>query len=221
MSENLASMSIRNLMNEAQRSIRGMNDISSTRLTHLTSELNAILDEVNQNPDTKIAKNLFGQEVIVKENNFEFKEFFGSDSSSSSDEDEIDIDKLFDSDSDSSKSDKSSEENDNIGRGDVCIDTWKKFNYYFGSELKNRWQKFVQEVVEELTKMRENIKKLNRTSDCFRDAFMIIKSRFDINILPFDIWNTIEALEKQASDVQMILEEMEKTLKVFPKDYSH
>ena len=221
MSENLASMSIRNLMNEAQRSIRGMNDISSTRLTHLTSELNAILDEVNQNPDTKIAKNLFGQEVIVKENNFEFKEFFGSDSSSSSDEDEIDIDKLFDSDSDSSKSDKSSEENDNIGRGDVCIDTWKKFNYYFGSELKNRGQKFVQEVVEELTKMRENIKKLNRTSDCFREAFMIIKSRFDINILPFDIWNTIEALEKQASDVQMILEEMEKTLKVFPKDYSH
>ena len=221
MSENLASMSIRNLMNEAQRSIRGMNDISSTRLTHLTSELNAILDEVNQNPDTKIAKNLFGQEVIVKENNFEFKEFFGSDSSSSSDEDEIDIDKLFDSDSDSSKSDKSSEENDNIGRGDVCIDTWKKFNYYFGSELKNRGQKFVQEVVEELTKMRENIKKLNRTSDCFREAFMIIKSRFDINILPFDIWNTIEALEKQASDVQMILEEMEKTLKVFPKDYSY
>ena len=221
MSENLASMSIRNLMNEAQRSIRGMNDISSTRLTHLTSELNAILDEINQNPDTKIAKNLFGQEVIVKENNFEFKEFFGSDSSSSSDEDEIDIDKLFDSDSDSSKSDKSSEENDNIGRGDVCIDTWKKFNYYFGSELKNRGQKFVQEVVEELTKMRENIKKLNRTSDCFREAFMIIKSRFDINILPFDIWNTIEALEKQASDVQMILEEMEKTLKVFPKDYSY
>ena len=221
MSENLASMSIHNLMNEAQRSIRGMNDISSTRLTHLTSELNAILDEVNKNPDTKIAKNLFGQEVIVKENNFEFKEFFGSDSSSSSDEDEIDIDKLFVSNSDSSKSDKSSEENDNIGRGDVCIDTWKKFNHYFGSELKNRGQKFVQEVVEELTKMRENIKKLNRTSDCFREAFMIIKSRFDINILPFDIWNTIEALEKQASDVQMILEEMEKTLKVFPKDYSY
>ena len=221
MSENLASMSICNLMNEAQRSIRGMNDISSTRLTHLTSELNAILDEINQNPDTKIAKNLFGQEVIVKENNFEFKEFFGSDSSSSSEEDEIDIAKLLDSDSGSSNSDKSSEENDNIGRGDVCIDTWKKFNHYFGSELKNRGQKFVQEVVEELTKMRENIKKLNRTSDCFREAFMIIKSRFDINILPFDIWNTIEALEKQASDVQMILEEMEKTLKVFPKDYSH
>ena len=150
MSENLASMSICNLMNEAQRSIRGMNDISSTRLTHLTSELNAILDEINQNPDTKIVKNLFGQEVIVKENNFEFKEFFGSDSSSSSDEDEIDIAELFDSDSDSSNSDKSSEENDNIGRGDVCIDTWKKFNYYFGSELKNRGQKFVQEVVEEL-----------------------------------------------------------------------
>ena len=221
MSENLASMSIRNLMNEAQRSIRGMNDISSTRLTHLTSELNAILDEINQNPDTKIVKNLFGQEVIVKENNFEFKEFFGSDSSSSSDEDEIDIDKLFDSDSDSSNSDKSSEENDNIGRGDVCIDTWKKFNYYFGSELKNRGQKFVQEVVEELTKMRENIKNLNRTSDCFREAFQIINSRFDINVLPFGIWNTIEALEKQASDVQMILEEMEKTLKVFPKDYSY
>ena len=221
MSENLASMSIRNLMNEAQRSIRGMNDISSTRLTHLTSELNAILDEINQNPDTKIVKNLFGQEVIVKENNFEFKEFFGSDSSSSSDEDEIDIAELFDSDSDSSNSDKSSEENDNIGRGDVCIDTWKKFNYYFGSELKNRGQKFVQEVVEELTKMRENIKKLNRTSDCFREAFNIINSRFDINILPFDIWNTIEALEKQASDFQMILEEMGKTLKVFPKDYSY
>ena len=221
MSENLASMSIRNLMNEAQRSIRGVNDISSTRLTHLTSELNAILDEINQNPDTKIVKNLFGQEVIVKENNFEFKEFFGSDSSSSSDEDEIDIAELFDSDSDSSNSDKSSEENDNIGRGDVCIDTWKKFNYYFGSELKNRGQKFVQEVVEEVTKMRENIKKLNRTSDCFREAFNIINSRFDINILPFDIWNTIEALEKQASDVQMILEEMEKTLKVFPKDYSY
>ena len=221
MSENLASMSIRNLMNEAQRSIRGMNDISSTRLTHLTSELNAILDEINQNPDTKIVKNLFGQEVIVKENNFEFKEFFGSDSSSSSDEDEIDIAELFDSDSDSSNSDKSSEENDNIGRGDVCIDTWKKFNYYFGSELKNRGQKFVQEVVEELTEMRETIKKLNRTSDCFREAFNIINSRFDINILPFDIWNTIEALEKQASDFQMILEEMEKTLKVFPKDYSY
>ena len=221
MSENLASMSIRNLMNEAQRSIRGMNDISSTRLTHLTSELNAILDEINQNPDTKIVKNLFGQEVIVKENNFEFKEFFGSDSSSSSDEDEIDIAELFDSDSDSSNSDKSSEENDNIGRGDVCIDTWKKFNYYFGSELKNRGQKFVQEVVEELTKMRENIKNLNRTSDCFREAFQIINSRFDINVLPFGIWNTIEALEKQASDVQMILEEMEKTLKVFPKDYSY
>ena len=221
MSENLASMSIRNLMNEAQRSIRGMNDISSTRLTHLTSELNAILDEINQNPDTKIVKNMFGQEVIVKEYNFEFKEFFGSDSSSSSDEDEIDIAKLLDSDSDSSNSDKSSEENDNIGRGDVCIDTWKKFNYYFGSELKNRGQKFVQEVVEELTKMRENIKNLNRTSDYFREAFQIINSRFDINVLPFDIWNTIEALEKQASDVQMILEEMEKTLKVFPKDYSY
>ena len=220
MSENLASMSIRNLMNEAQRSIRGMNDISSTRLTHLTLELNAILDEINQNPDTKIVKNLFGQEVIVKENNFEFKELFGSDSSSSSDEDEIDIAELFDSDSDPSNSDKSSEEN-NIGRGDVCIDTWKKFNCYFGSELKNRGQKFVQEVVEELTKMRENTKKLNRTSDCFREAFNIINSRFDINILPFDIWNTIEALEKQASDIQMILEEMEKTLKVFPNDYSY
>ena len=216
MSENLASMSICNLMNEAQRSIRGMNDISSTRLTHLTLELNAILDEINQNPDTKIAKNLFGQEVIVKENNFEFKEFFGSDSSSSSDEDEIDIDKLLDSDSGSSNSDKSSEENDNVGSGDVCIDTWKKFNYYFGSELKNRGQKFVQEVVEELTKMRENIKKLNRTSDCFREAFEIINSRFDINILPFDIWNTIEALEKQASDVQMMLEEMETTRKILP-----
>ena len=216
MSENLASMSIRNLMNEAQRSIRGMNDISSTRLTHLTSELNAILDEINQNPDTKIVKNLFGQEVIVKENNFEFKEFFGSDSSSSSDEDEIDIDKLLDSDSDSSNSDKSSEENDNIGRGDVCIDTWKKFNYYFGSELKNRGQKFVQEVVEELTKMRENIRKLNRTATCFREAFVIINYEFDINILPFDVWNTIEALEKQASDVQMMLEEMKKTRKILP-----
>ena len=210
MSDNLAAMSVRNLMDDAQESIRGMKDISSTQLHHLTSELNAILDEINQNPDTKIVKNIVGQEIIVKKNQFDFKDLFGSDSSSDEDED-IDIAAIFDTDSDSSNSEKSSEEND-----DITIDTWKTFSNYFGSGLKNRGQKFVQEVEEEMTKMRENIRKLNRTATCFREAFVIINYEFDINILPFDIWNTIEALEKQASDVQMMLEEMKKTRKILP-----
>ena len=211
----MAAMSIRNLMDEAQRSIRGMNDISST-LPCLTAELNAILDEINQNPNTKIVKNFMGQEVIVKKNQFDYKDFFGSDSSSS-DEDEIDLAELFDSDSNSSNSEKSEEENDDIiPSQDFAIDTWKKFSNYFGSDLKNRCLIFVQKVEEELNKMRENIRKLNRTAACFREAFIIINFKFYLSILPFDIWNTIEALEKQASDVQMILEEMEKTRKIFP-----
>ena len=79
MSENLAAMSIRNLMDDAQESIRGMKDISSTQLHHLTSELNAILDEINRNPDTKIVKNIVFKTLINKEHKLSLEQLHPED----------------------------------------------------------------------------------------------------------------------------------------------
>ena len=99
------------------------------------------------------------------------------------------------------------------------IDTWEKFQNFFGPDFLERCQDFIQELEEELTNLRSNIRNLHRAAACFREAMDIVTDVFNASPLETEpILNNIEGLEEHVSDIQEILVEMEKARNIFPKE---
>ena len=99
------------------------------------------------------------------------------------------------------------------------IDTWEKFQIFFGPDFLERCQDFIQELEEELTNLRSNIRNLHRAAACFRETLDIATNVFDASPLETEpIQNNIEGLEEHASDIQEILVELEKARNTFPNE---
>ena len=151
-----ATFSIQNLMNVAQESIHGMMD-NSNQLNHLTTELNDLISHINLHPNTKVVS--VGEEyfIAVFENN-------PQDQNSETNEDlelsnESDYDDLEEDDNESNDEYELIVEQDPIT--DV-VETWEKFQNIFGPDFLEQCLDFVQDLEEELTKLKSNIRNLHR-----------------------------------------------------------
>ena len=208
-----AAFSIQNLMNVAQESILGMVD-NSNQLHQLATQLNLLLDNINLQPNTKV--------VSVEDE--EFIAIFEINPQDQNPETNEDLELSDESDYEdlAEDEDESSNEYELIIEQDPIIDvidTWEKFQTFFGPDFLERCQDFVQELEEELTNLRSNIRNLHRAAACFREALEILTNVFNASPLETEpIQNNIEGLEEHASDIQEILVEMVKARNIFPNE---
>ena len=215
MSQFEAAFSIQNPMNDdnAQESILGMMD-NSNQLHQLATQLNLLLDNINLQPNTKVVSVEDEEFIAVFEINLQ-------DQNPETNEDleltdESDYEDLEEDENESSNEYELIVEQDPII--DV-IDTWEKFQTFFGPDFLERCQDFVQELEEELTNLRSNFRNLHRAAACFREALDILTNVFNASPLETEpIQTNIEGLEEHASDIQKILVEMEKARNIFPNE---
>ena len=211
-----AAFSIQNLMNVAQESILGMMN-NSNQLHHLTTEFNLLLSHINLQPNTNVVSVGDQEFIAIFENN-------PPDQNSETNEDLV-----FELSDESDYDDLVEDENESndeyelipLGQDSIIdvIDTWEKFQNSFGPDFLDRCQDFVQELEEELTNLRSNIRNLHRAAACFREAMDIVTDVFNASPLETEpILNNIEGLEEHASDIQEILVEMEKARNIFPNE---
>ena len=97
------------------------------------------------------------------------------------------------------------------------VDTWEKFEGFFGPDFLERSQDFVQKLEEELVNLRSNIRNHHRAAAYYQEALDIVTDIFNASQLEtIPILNNI--LEEHASDIKKILVEMEKARNIFPNE---
>ena len=191
------SFSIQDLMEVDQESIRGMRD-NLNQLHHLQTELRLLISHINLQSNTQIVSVRFEEEsddddtkIFVK--NLDPNIDFGND---------IRILEGVEIARNIFPNEEVKDEN--------VIDTWEKFQNFFEPDFLQRCQNFVQELEEELTKLKSNMRNLHRA------AFDIVLETEPIRNSTRRIVIDIEGMD--ITTLSLIIWDMENVREIFPHE---